>query len=521
MQEMNYRFNVWDAVGRPLRTFTKDESFVLSAGLRLQVTPEGDAREGSFRAKGSGILVPSLSAVQIEYKDSQFWRPIFYGQVRQGGNPRDTDGENYILRSLGLKLQAVTLSAGFVAPKQPAHLTVRAIIQDVITSGQLGNPSLINYTGGVFDTIPDLPFDCREIKASNQQIAGALLDQIVQDAAGLGVDVRWGVGPDREFYFREANGAYRVLDNEDLSYATWKAPVAETPCTVVLWHVAQKPDGGWLYHESVSAAADEIGVWVLPRTLTANVNPWQALDAQYTAYAQSGGNMTPVSPQPTINGAGLQDGLTGSGTGQEITVPGEVTQLRASLTAPPQRVTISGKSIEFLPGGGTNLSVVALNSAGAVVDSVPVPQGNGWEPTAITATVNFENPLNAQAFAIYPGIVPGGTTGAKYTLSELAFYRLDTELLDRLAKFYYQTPAKEPAEIPARVFGRPQDLEGRVEWGDYARAIEVWEYRISAARGLEKVAFTGQADDPNKLAQAALIKANDGKAVITAVTASR
>ena len=96
-----WRLKVWTPVGVGPRTIERDNSFVSGAGLRMQVTPNGDSREATFKAKGSGILIPPLSAVQFEYHNGTAYVPLFYGQVRVGGNSRDVVGEEYTLRWQG------------------------------------------------------------------------------------------------------------------------------------------------------------------------------------------------------------------------------------------------------------------------------------------------------------------------------------------------------------------------------------------------------------------------------------
>lgn len=523
---MNYRFNVWSAVGTFLRSFERDNSFVLSAGLRLQVTPEGDGREGSFRARGDGILLPSLSAVQIEYESPLGWKPIYYGQVRQGGNPRDTDGENYVLRSLGLRLNAVTLSPGFTAPKQPAHLTVRAMLLDVLASGQLGTPPLLTYEPDpvpVFDTIPDLGFDCREVKASNQQIVGALLEQIVQDGAGLGVEVRWGVGPDRRFFCRPALGGTLILGPEETGRIVWKSPVAETPCTAVLWHIALNSEGKWLTHLSVSTDAATAGIWTKPLTLDQGVNPWRVIeDAAYTWKQNTGSGWVTAATQPALDAAVLKDGRileTDAMTSAVFDVtPGTTAfyALEVSASAPIRRVAFAVRSYY---GAGKQIMSGHLLRAGPINETVN--RGFLGLPPGLAAGAFVLPDGGAAEVSLAAVNSNSDTTQVQFDFTEFRAETLDTALLDKLATYHYSIPADEPAEVPVLYYGGNMTQVGRIQAGTYERAIDAWEYRISAGRGLEVVALTGQADDPNKLAQAALIKANDGKAIITAVTAQR
>ena len=126
---LDWKLNVWTPTGVGPRTIERDDSFIRSTGLRMKVTPEGDGLEASFDAQGKGLQIPPLSAVQVVYRSGGVDIPVYYGQVRQGGNARDVHGERYVLRSLALKLKHAILPVTFSTPKQPAHSTMGAILQ--------------------------------------------------------------------------------------------------------------------------------------------------------------------------------------------------------------------------------------------------------------------------------------------------------------------------------------------------------------------------------------------------------
>ena len=68
-------------------------------------------------AKGAGLGIGPLDAVQIAYNGT----PIFYGEVRVGGNPQDVDGHQFTLRSLALRLKEVVIpSARAFAATEPS-----------------------------------------------------------------------------------------------------------------------------------------------------------------------------------------------------------------------------------------------------------------------------------------------------------------------------------------------------------------------------------------------------------------
>ena len=96
---------------------------------------------------------------------------------------------------------------------------------------------------------------------------------------------------------------------------------------------------------------------------------------------------------------------------------------------------------------------------------------------------------------------------------------LDRPLLDQLAQFHFRVPAVNPADLEVSAFIPPASLTGRVTAGTYTNPVEAWEYRLSAATGLTTAALAGQADKPEDLARAALIRARDRDATLAALTA--
>jgi len=478
----------------------------------MQLTPDGDCREASFTAKGAGLRVPSLSAVQIEYLAPSGWTPLYYGEVRQGGNARDVNGETYILRSFAQALKEVTLPPGFSAPKQPAHLTVRAIIQAALP--QLAG--LVLYDAAL---CPDLGYDCREIKNANQQTVSAFLEQIAEDGAGMGVTVGWGVRPDRHFFFRPARTDTATLSESETLDLQWKPPIAETPYTAVLWFVAQHA-GDWLTHLSQSPDAATYRRRVKPLPVMPGVEGIRGSAYTFTA---TGFWSAPPDRIPAI--------LSGTDPisqyllllGQDDT---QVIEAVFTLTEPAARLRVDvyfggthpGDTARYLeltaPDGRTLRRDAAQYGSTAVggflgymrdtlyAGAVPWPAGT------VIRLVSTPDPAQ-----------PVGNRLANLSFTRLVPERANAEVLDRLAQHHYSVPASEPADIELATYRAPADLAGRVTLNDYTRAVEAWEYRLTAGRGLTLAALTGQADDPAKLAQAALIKARDGQATITALTA--
>ncbi len=516
-----WRLKVWTPVGVGPRVIERDASFMRGTGLRLQISPNGDCREGVFTAKGKGIQIPSLSAVQFEYHDGAAYVPLFYGQVRVGGNSQDVDGEEYTLRSLALRLKSVPLPENFSAPKQTAHLTIQAILQAVIASGKLGNPSLILYDPAL---IPDLGFNCREIKNGNQQNAWALLEQIQQDAAAspIPVALSFGVRPDRKFFCQVTRTDNLTLTNAEIIGKTWKSPVAETPCTAILWFVGKTKEGAPLTYESVSPESDTWGYWSIPLPVPVGVDPWTLATGTYEFWAsdESAITYTKVNPQPSYNAALLTDKTnTFQGSFIDVLVPGKFVELRFIPTSPVQRITVGGYPTQsILPDNS-----VAASGALALVARTATVALTTMDYLDYTTWSQFQTTFKPKATTVSYTLQQLSTSASapqqRVRVSEFRAERIDTALLDGLAKFFYSVPAQEPADLESRIYRPPADLAGRVTLGNYARAVEAWEYRVSADRGLTLAALTGQADDPRALAQTALIKARDAQAVISAVTA--
>lgn len=484
---------------------TPDQSFIFRSGLRMQITPEGDCREATFMAKGAGLGLRPLDTVQIAYNGV----PIFYGEVRVGGNPHDVDGHQYTLRSLALRLREVVIPAGWSAPQQPAHLTVRSLLEAVLD--QLGGAISIG-------TISDLGFNCRAIKNANQQNPYALLEQIASDGAGLGVKVRFGVNPNRQFFWVKAREDVAALTNNMLTGATrFTAPVAEAPCTAVLWFVAKRPDGSWVTHLSEAPEVAVYGRRVKALSVDASVNLWRPVTGRYAFYKKDGAeNWVFVKELSSDDAAKLAD-------------PDNT----ATLYFVHPNIESSGLLLEFVPDG-------RVDRMTAISSTVSSPNGAGFLPIVQIG-------LKLSGFG-FPGcliwadtIVPGGS-GTVYRraasegplrpftsavasqglsalfVTQLRGEQYDRDLLDRLARFHYNIPASAPADIELREFRPPSECAGYVTLNGWQSPVEAWEYRLSADRGMTVGVLAGQADDPNKLAQAELIKARDGRAVTTALT---
>lgn len=540
-----------DPNGNNPRTIYRDDSYIRSTGLRAQLTPDGDCREAAFEAKGAGLRVPPLSNLQVEYLHNGVWTPLWYGEVRVGGNARDVNGERYVLRTLARRLGEITLPPGFSTPQQSAHLTVRAILRAVMDSGQLGTFPVIEYDEG---RCPDLGFDCRAVVNANQQTPAALLEQIAEDGAGLGVTVAWGVGADRFFFCRpartdtaelEAPTGNPLIPGSTIGL-TWQPPVAETPCTAVLWYLLKAPNGAWATHLSRSPEADRYGLRVKTMSFPTHVPAFEV--GEYMVAANDGSGEVILSG---ATAAVLSDGDSPRITRPEADLPwgyvraysnegAELSVLSAAenqdvyaIQTLTRRADVLHLAVEWLNGvSSQNRVEVSFGPSILAIYTAADFAGQKYgEPGGLSVLSSSPRPLTlynlpegTQLRFIGKADSSGTTPGRRKVAVQIRESRPEvpnTALLDGLAKYHYSTPAQEPADIETLTFRPPRDLAGRVSVGDYNRAVEAWEYRLTAARGLTLAALTGQADDPAKLAQASLIKQRDGQATVNALTAQQ
>lgn len=635
MSVKNWELRVWSPVGAGPRVIGRDESFIRSSGLRMQLTPEGDCREASFEARGDGLGIQPLDCVQFVYGGI----PLFYGEVRTGGNIRDRFGQRYTLRSLKQRLGEVTLSGGFTAPQQPAHLTVQAILKDV--ANQL-------YGTILFDEAlcPDLGFDLAPVRASNHQTALALLEKIAEAGKAFGVTAVFGVRPDRKFFCRAADiGALELTQGELTGATHFTEPVAEVVCTAVLWYLMQAGTGAsmtWITHLSRAPEADLYGERVRLVTLSQGLDFLEngTLEGEYADVVRSsgadyqplpedatralmdgwgyptasgavqpapvvkvsvgGGPIIPVDPnsdgapaegEPTgetfaNNGANSGGVRTEDeknpveGLGRPAIVTGEAPRFAARFRLRPKggldghgpiamyinasalseglgKIIVARPEIltekppPFVPPPYTrNLADLGplakyLSSFFGMFNLGPNWSADqleqlkraayiAWQHSLFTYVRDFQRIGGTADHTLseFVGIVPVSAGQVVYLQAEdgnasapaqITVYEarplVASSKLDRIAEYYYKTPASEPADIESRVFRTPEQLAKYVRLGDYQSIVDAWEYRLSAARGMTLGCLTGQAEDPAALAQAELIKQRDGQAVITAITA--
>lgn len=509
---INWNFTARAPTGGAPLTIPRGLTFVDGLdgrGIRARLTPDGDCVEMTFDAVGRDLALTPLTALQFNVDFGGTLIPVFFGEIRQGGNLRDVDGHTYTVRGMSARLGEVTLSPEFSTPKQAAHLTVRTLIQDVITSGQLGSPSLVTYDEAL---CPDLGFDCRKVVDAMQQPPAALLRQIQEDGAAMGVQVRWGVRPDGKFFCTVARTTVRDVTLE-APEVEWKPPIAETPCTAVLWWVAKRPDGTWITHLSRSPDAAVYGDRVTALSVPATVPSWKTVPATIRLrLGATSPNLQVAGSQPTFDLTTLTDGATAANAAQQVFSSASNYVLIEVFGNGVERVVYAGQSLH-----GYLLTGLKLPDANLLTANVTDQTAAGW------ATGTRYVPPGRAAYFVNATHDSANST-EQLSFAELRAEAVDTDLLDGLAEFHYRSPAQEPAEIQTTTPVAPLQLPGRVrlvppDGPAYEHALEAVEYRLTDD-GLLMGWLAGQADDPTALAQAELIRRSDRQAVITAVTAT-
>lgn len=501
----NYRLNVRAPGETEWRVIPRDVSFIRRSGLALPLTPEGDAREARFTAKGKDLGAPCLSAVQVEHLNAGIWAPIYYGLVRQGGNQQDVNGEVYVLRSMSERLKEVSLSEDFTTPAQAAHLTVQAIIQDVLPR----LAGLIEFDAAL---CPDLGFTFGAVNASNYETAWELLERIRQagealTVAGLHVPVymRFGVRPDRFFFCTTAKTDVLELTDADLGFVKWMTPVAEKPCTHVRWLLGKQPGGRWVVHDSYSEHYATFGQYTKVVPVGQGLNPWKAIPLATGVKRLLGGADTALTGQEL---AKLTDGDRVTNSVEVGTTTGEY-ELEVTTSVTPVRWTIA---MEGSPTRHLTRKFLPFTEYVNTSPSESLPAQMLWE--------GFES--RRQLWLRVSPSAQGTQAGPAMRVFEARPEAIDTELLDGLARAHYSIPAQDPADVTLRRFVPPAELTGRVRVATWERPVEGWEYRISAEisnGGLELVAQTGQLESPQALARNTLLKAQAQRATVQALTA--
>jgi hypothetical protein len=532
---VTYRFQVRDALGTFRATIDRDSSFILgSQGLRWSLTPEQICQEMTLVARNGavngvgGLGFHPLDLVTLEVSaDGNTYTPVYYGQVRVGGNPNDYTGESMTLRGIDARLRTVPTPEGAYAQMDGGR-QADALILDTLRTGNLGrlytlsaltaSPTLTDQQIIRYDPalLPNLGFNAPAITETNHQPLGVLLDNIVTAGAAAGFIVRWGVRPDGYITMQVVNSTEAAWPD---AQAIWKPPNAEVIYTAVNWAVEKRQDTGKIYYYLSKGPGFALYGAERKEVQLIGVEPWLplALTPTYTGTVST-------TPSGADASATIRDGsLTTS-----VTLTNPSAAVSASLTIPA--------------GGAARLYVDATSSAGQVAFisiAYPSPvftftlRANDVGNSGFTKAVYY-----ADGFLAPYGGLPAGavvtlqtyplTTGgaATMTIREFRLELLNSSALDAAATAYYRTPEPEPGDLSKSGLLLPSTLGGkvrvpRVSGGpDYVGNVSVWEFTVTSTNGVRTAAKIGDPDSPDKVAQNTLIQRLAMTATAAAVQAS-
>jgi hypothetical protein len=322
LNPVTFRFLVRSAIGLYRKTVLRDATRILNKGFRLALTPERICDEMTLTARNGpspsnpddlGLGLNPLDLVTVQFATTQMpaesdWLTVYYGEVRQGGNPYDYLGEDMVLRGLSTRLRE-TPTVEKAYPSMDGGALVRQLVLDTLASGLLGSvifPSLsippspegptdtrvVHYDASA---IPDLNFTMSISPSTNGQPLGTLLDTIQATALSAGVECRWGVRPDGVLTFLP------VLDVEMLwpaQMVEWKPPVTEVVYTAVQWSIAKRPDGTYLKYLSVAPEASTYGTRAKPEAVGPDLKVWQPSTARRPRAATRTRTCETATPAP-------------------------------------------------------------------------------------------------------------------------------------------------------------------------------------------------------------------------------
>jgi hypothetical protein len=537
---VDYRFQIKDALGNFRNTVNRDASFILGQqGMRWSLTPEQIcqemtlvARNGSVPGNGPGLGFKPLDLITLEVSaDYATYTPVYYGQLRIGGNPNDYTGESMTLRGLDARLRTTPTPEGAYA-QMDGGAQARALILDTLRTGNLGTlytlmalsvaggppNSIIKYDASL---VPDLGFSAPPITQTNHQPLGFFLDSIVTAGAAAGYKVRWGVRPDGYITMQVVNVSEVPWGN---ALAIWKPPNAEVIYTAVNWAVERRQDTGKLYYYLSKGPGFALYGAESTEKQLIGVNPWSPLPLTPTytgtvTTTPSGGNTS-----TTIRDGDLTTSVTvanGSGAGA------------ASLTVPA--------------GGAQRLFVDAQETAGGTSAYIQIQYPAGPPPSGGASIIVRANDVGNNGFTkavYYPGSgvllyglpegaiinlyagLTAGVMASTLTVNEFRLELLNTAALDAAATAYFRTPELEPGDIYKPGLLLPSELGGKIRTArasstpDYVGNVNLWECEVNHGNAARTTAKIGDPDDPDKVARNTLIQRLAMQATATAVQAS-
>lgn len=530
MNVQTYRFEIMGSMGQNPRTVMRDASYLSSSGFRASLTPDGGCDELTMNVRNginpsdpsdTGLQLAPLDVVRVSVLDGTTWTPIFLGEVRVGGNQLNPDYEAVTIRGLDRRIREVSLKNKPYA-RQDVERIVDDVMLDLALSGQMGVatitypvsfvPSIVTASGFKYLSGQQPPLGVTlEITDTGGGTVGALLDKIVEAALAQNPaqPLTWHIDPEGFLYFGLKRADVLTLAESDLRGITWSAPVSEAPVTAVLWLIERRyKDGPYATYVSRSPETAQYGDRVKTLPLDpADTTIWQEVPFEIESWFPDLGN---DSKPPAV--ANLKDDD-----------PATRVNLRGTPTTDPyvrirpsdvfDRVVVESVGGLGETSTGVEVSVFAADGSAEELiyrEALGQPlKGNFYPHTSRPAGDLIQVHAYPEAAGDQAGVF----------VSTLRPQQLNRAMLDARAGYHYKPPARDPADAELPGFIAPTDFRGRLALtpSGYNRALERFEYRLSADGWLATGLLTGQADDPEVLARSDVIKQTISDGIVIAI----
>lgn len=503
------------------------ESFTRDGG-------SGDCIEALFTGQASELSIGPRDIVSLEASsDNVAWDPWFAGVTTKPGALRSPDLSSFKLVGLRKRVMEVTANDTTIA-EGDVGLTVRELAAHL--------PDGVIYDAAL---VPDLGFTTGELRPRFEYL-GVLLDSLADQVPGFIVPegetydydghtftegelvppVRWGVLPDRRFFFKRTTGTLELTEKTGVQVSPIE-PGSEELVTAVAFIFVQGSEyhggqlivgddaatygeavkrvaipvevlgpidgeGGEFYHGSQDQSDDGGATWV----------DWD----QTTAYFRDGNDSTMVrtfAPEPPP-GTFYQPAFASVGMGYAFAEP---TFVGSAFV----------KANNLNPGGFDDRVIVYGKIWSDVLDRYD------WANIAEMGTGSVEGTV--QVNQVCTGIIVGTQISQspqqhEVRCSTFTLLGANGELLANLAESYYRVPAVERLDVTVQAqLVEPQPFTTLT----LATGIEVTletaevEYKITTNRGVESIVRMGQGQDADLLAQAYLIQGKADRAQLAAI----
>ncbi|GHG21427.1 hypothetical protein GCM10017784_11140 [Deinococcus indicus] len=520
---MQYDFDVYDPLGPFLRAVPRSQTFMRSSGWRGSLTPDQGCREATWKSIQKGLGLRPLDVVRVHATIGGVRTPIFYGELRQGGNAQDVLGEDCVLRGLHTAFREVPLRPGSY-PEMDAGTLFRTALRDCISLGYFGTPPLITVADADF---PPLNFTL-SVTNTFQKSLQSLLDRILEQSGQADL-LEAGVRPDGSAYLRvkKANDLNDVYVITAARRPEWKPPVQEVVATRVLWYLEQKDDGTWAEHTVDHPDAARYRIRQVDVQVPADIDPWvvpenivQASDGVTTVtFAREEVQGLWYANDDIVKIASESDTAT---VYLRMTIPDGAQRFRFSVRwyngdAAQNRVVIDHG------GTGTNLTTYLATDLKRqdYKDSIEVITPKERDPVT-----TLPGPLEPGTIVTVYGVSlptaePARRRAAEIQVSLLWPVAANAPMFAAMSRAYFQLPVLEPGRLTEAGLIPPGNLRGHVQLGEYTRPVQAWEYTIESSEGVNTHALTDQADDPRAVALQQLVRFRDRQATMAAVEARR